>query len=103
MNGIILSMLLSYNLMNPLVSAELAGGYHVGPFYGVVSVSTYMQELEFAWNYRPLSVLYDFRLGFKSKSFNVYLSRYCQHDIMDYDDMYSTNAGLRLVLRYSTW
>jgi len=103
MNGVILSLLLSYFWVpGPTVIiglGEIEGGYHVGPVYGVVCVGTQFDPIT-AVNNIPLTVFWDFKLGIRLDGVNVYISRACQHNV--FGDLVS-GGGLRIVGSWSNW
>ncbi len=107
-SGILLSLLLSYNLMSfgsgtlPDVDARIRGGYHVGPFYALASLETLAHQQALAWQYNPELVTYDFQLGAKWRGIDVHLSRYCVHGIDQFIPG-GEPAGLRLVVSYDSW
>ena len=108
MNGIILSVMLTYSIWNPMqtrvpIDAEIASGYHVGPAYVLINLHTWALQQALAWEYNPLSIEYDFRLGVKFNGFDIYLSRYCQHNIDGGSWRYPEDMGLRVVLSYTSW
>jgi hypothetical protein len=102
MSGPILAFLLTVPLLcHPsLTEATLAGGYHAGPLYASVAITTRMEMEIPLWNYVPQDVMWDFRFGISAAGFDCYLSRFCRHDVFgDSPDI----GGLRLVLSWSNW
>jgi hypothetical protein len=108
MNGIILSLMLSYSLLgwqdgSVPVQAQIAGGYHVGPVYAIVALDTWAFQRTFAWQYEPVSVEYDFRVGVKFDGFDIYLSRFCQHNVDAGSWRYPETMGFSIVMKWSNW
>jgi hypothetical protein len=102
MSGVILAFLLSTQLIGSpdWTEAAMTGGYHLGPAYATVTVATRMETITPLWNYRPMDVLWDFRLGVHFEGFDASLSRYCRHDVFGGSE---DIGGLRLLLSWSNW
>jgi hypothetical protein len=82
------------------MTAEVGAGYHVGPAYALVTVTTGCEQDVLGWNYTPLNVKYDFRFGVAWRGLDVYVSRWCQHNVFGHYDEY---WGLSLTLSYRNW